>query len=99
MFDGTEGALISETSAVTIVGNYRSEYGDEVKGLFLGRDILEELLDQEGAMGIRFYLAISNGNFTIVGVAADEDEDDIIGKIADSAVPCPPRCSSTGSFR
>lgn len=99
MFDGSEGALITIDKAKNLVDAYRDSFPNRVKGLFLGKDILEDLLNQQGAEGIRVYLGEENNDFTIVCVAADENEDDIIGKIADSAVPCPTNCSSTGRLK
>ncbi len=98
-FDGSEGGLISLASAKTLVDDYRDNYPDKVKGLFLGKEVLNELLNQEGAEGIRIYLGEADDDFTVVCVAADSDENDMLEKIADSAVPCPFNCSSTGSLR
>ena len=39
-FDGSEGGLISLASAKTLVDDYRDNYPDKVKGLFLGKDVL-----------------------------------------------------------
>ena len=99
-FDGTEGGLISLSTAQTLVGDYRRNYSEKVKGLFLGKDVLNELLDQSGAEGIRIYLGEADDDFTVVCVAADSSENDMLEKkIADSAVPCPTSCSSTGGLK
>jgi len=98
-FDGTEGGLISLSTAETLVGEFRTNNPNKVKGLFLGKDVLNELLDQEGAEGIRIYLGEEDDDYTVVCVAADSDENDMLDKIADSAVPCPFNCSSTGRLR
>jgi hypothetical protein len=97
--DGSEGGLISLSTAESLVNRYRTNNPNNVKGLFLGKDVLNEILNQEGAMGIRIYLGEDEGKFTVVCVAADEDENDILDKIADSSVPCPFMCSSTGSLK
>ena len=103
MFTGKEGKLISLPQAVTLVTDYRTSYPSKIKGAFLGRDILEELLAQPGAKGIRIYLGeqgpVSSKDFTYVAVAADASENDILGKIADMAVPCPYNCSNTGGLK
>lgn len=100
-FDGSEGGTISVTAAVDLVGEFRDNYPEEIKGVFLGKDVLSTLLNQEGAEGLRIYFGqkASAGDFTVVVVAADCDENDMLNKIADQGVACPTNCSSTGSLR
>ena len=99
MFNGKEGSLIPLRTAETLVDDYRALYPSKIKGAFFGKKIINELLAQEGAMGIRIYLGDEDENFKYVVVAADGSENDILDKIADMAVPCPSRCSNTGGLK
>lgn len=61
---------------------------------FFGRDILLEILAQEGCMGIRFYYALDEENKRqLIAVGADANENDMFnGIIAEKSYPCPPYC-------
>ncbi len=62
---------------------------------FFGRDILEELLAQEGCMGLRMYYGLNeDGDSELILVGADADENDMLEKVADVSSPCPNWCSS-----
>ena len=99
MFDGKEGDLIQLPKAKTLVHDYRLLFPSKIKGAFFGKYIINELLTQEGAMGIRIYMGDEDENFKYVVVAVDEDENDMLEKIADIAIPCPSNCSSTGGLK
>lgn len=100
-FDGTEGGEITLAAAAVLTANYRSTMstGDRIAHYF-GRDIIENLLAQEGCVGIRIYYGLdTSGKKELVLVGVDADEDDMVnGKIADLAFPCPTRCSSTNDL-
>lgn len=60
------------------------------------REVLERLLSQPGAMGIRFYFGreTDEGETRLVAVAVDQDANDMTaGEIDDFGFPCPPVCS------
>lgn len=63
---------------------------------FFGRDILNEILNQEGCMGIRVYHALDEkGNRQLIMVGADAEEKDMYnGIIAERSVTCPPFCGN-----
>lgn len=93
-FDGTEGKEITLIEGAALTATYRDNFPNEIKGHFIGKDLLNEILAQSECMGIRIYYGIdSNGNKQLVYVGADSNEDDIIGIIADHSEPCPSRCS------
>lgn len=95
-FDGREGAYISLEDAADLTANWRNGNNGSIKGYFYGKDKLQHLLDETGSEGIRIYFGeTATGDKTLVLVAADSDENDIIvgGKILDFGEPCPSSCS------
>lgn len=108
VFDGSEGGIISETTS----DSYRQEYESSsqfvlnqgIKGHFFGKVILEDLLNQTGAKGLRIYYGLkpisgSPSQPQLIIMAVDSDGNDILtnDKIADVSQPCPPLCNSTQS--
>jgi hypothetical protein len=97
-FNGSEGEKISLSVASAMTKNYRDNAGaNPTLAHYIGRDLIEEILAQEGCVGIRIYYALnSNGSKELVLVGVDGDENDIVnGVIADKTVKCPQNCSTT----
>ncbi len=98
-FDGTEGGAITLAEGATLTKEYRSRNSSAIKARFFGKDILRQLLDQEGCMGIRIYYGQDgDGNNQLVLVGADSDENDMLDLVADTSVPCPNLCSSPNAL-
>ncbi|HLP33540.1 MAG TPA: hypothetical protein VK202_08715 [Bacteroidia bacterium] len=102
-FNGTEGSAIDITTAADYTANYRLEYPGSVQAIFMGKDILNTILTQEGCMGIRVYLGKTTAgasDFELVFVGADANENDMIvgGIVADEGIKCPPKCGSINSL-
>lgn len=99
-FDGTEGDQIELETAAAWTKNYRGAHPEETKGHFFGKDILNDILNQTGCMGIRMYYAIDDdGNKQMVLAGANTDEDDMdSGVVADISVLCPPSCGRRNSL-
>ncbi|GAB3201409.1 hypothetical protein ABID22_004061 [Pontibacter aydingkolensis] len=102
-FNGSEGAPIDRAEAAKWTANYRnavaSENGAAVKAHFYGREILQKLLDQPGAMGIRMYYARDGkSKKQLVLVAADADGNDMEDLVVDGSMICPPDCSTGGDL-
>ena len=100
-FNGKEGEKITLETAKGQTANYRTQMPkDGIKGHFFGKDILQAILNQSGAEGIRMYHGIDDDNTQVlILVAADANEDDMVtGIIADRSVLCPPRCGSRGGL-
>lgn len=86
----------------------REQSEHAVKGHCFSRQTLEQLLNQPGAAGIRFYYGRDEQNAPkLVAVATDADDQDILGGVAsframdeaagsnvDTGTPCPPCCST-----
>lgn len=74
---------------------YRLANPGTIKGRFFGRDILEELLAQEGCMGIRIYYGLDDDAIPqLVLVGADANENDMLDLVVDTSTPCPDQCGS-----
>jgi len=94
-FRGNEGDFISLDEGGNMTGNYRAQNPGETIAHFFGKDKLQELLDQQGAVGIRMYYGIDNdGKKQLVLVAADADQNDMTELVLDLSHPCPNWCSS-----
>ena len=105
-FTGKEGAAITIEEAQAMIGRYRTKYAtkegsDEPSDtiwVFSGREIIQQILDQEGCVGIRFYFGEREGHKDIVMIGVDKDENDLVkGVIADRSSACPPDCGGKGS--
>ncbi|MCH8904563.1 MAG: hypothetical protein IIA45_11690 [Bacteroidetes bacterium] len=95
-FNGSEGESISKQNAADMTRTYREENPGTRKAHFFGKVIIENILGQEGCMGIRIYYGIdSQQNLQLLVVGANANEDDQLGTaetIADLSVPCPNNC-------
>lgn len=89
------GAVISLNTAAQWTANYRSANPNQVKAHGFGMNIINQVLDQEGCIGIRIYYAISDsGEKTLVVVGIDGAGNDMEnGVLADFSAPCPASCS------
>lgn len=99
-FDGTEGGAISLPDAAALTKEYRANNPGARIGHFFGRDIIEEILNQEGCVGIRIYYGVDSdtGKRELVIVGANEEEDDMLDLIADFSKSCPTNCSSSNDL-
>jgi hypothetical protein len=96
-FDGSEAGFISLTEAAGYTKNYRNSVpSGSTIAHFFGKEMLKDLLNQPGCVGIRaYYGQEDNGvkNLILVGVTADEN-DMTAGLIGDRSFLCPVRCAS-----
>lgn len=95
LFTGNENHSITLAEALNFVENYRKDKpAQTIKGGYFGRDLYENLLSQEGCVGIRCYFAENiDGSPTIVMVGVNAKGDDIVnGIIGEDIIPCPPFC-------
>lgn len=100
-FNGKEGSEVTLEEASKWTASYRStiEEGDVI-ALFVGKDNLQKILEQEECMGIRFYFGIGDdGVKNLIAVGATRDENDMVdGIIMERFSPCPPVCSAKNSL-
>ena len=98
-FDGTEGGAITLGEGAALTKEYRLRNPAAIKARFFGKDILNQILDQEGCMGIRIYFGQDeDGNKQLVLVGGDSDENDMLDLVVDTSVPCPNLCSSPNAL-
>jgi len=94
-FKGNEGTKVtlSEASGWTAAYRRTIQEGERIAHFF-GKDKINEILDQEGCMGIRIYHGIDESSEKIlILVGADANEQDMTtGVIVERSVGCPPRC-------
>lgn len=100
-FNGNEGEFVSLTDASRWTANYRNTIQPgEVISLFGGKEKIQELLNQEGSIGLRMYFSIDDaGNKNVVFVAVDSNgNDNETGLLLDKWIPCPPSCPKKNSL-
>jgi hypothetical protein len=104
-FSGKEGSLLPSALLKKWIQRHQDHH--EVRAHFFGKEILANMLNQPGCMGIRFYHAIDDkGQKTLVLVGTDEKGVNLWspGKVpkgklkafgllgGDNSLPCPPYC-------
>lgn len=99
-FNGTEGSAIDLTEAADYTANYRTDNPGMTLGFFMGKDIIQQILNQDGCMGIRVYLGKQavGGDYELVFVGADANENDMLALVADRGAKTPPFSGNTNSL-
>ncbi len=101
-FDGTEGGSMNHSTAADWTENYRDTFPNATKAHFFGKDIINDILNQSGCMGIRIYYAIDDKDKPkLILVGADANEADMIASsqiVADFGMPCPSNCDNDSSL-
>jgi len=101
MFTGNEDHDICLNDASDLTRNYREKTGkDAIKGGFFGAAAIQQVLDQEGVVGIRYYYAQEkDGRPVLVLVGVDIHGNDLVeGFMIERSVPCPPFCGFFNSL-
>jgi hypothetical protein len=94
-FDGTEGGPIALAAAGVMTKAWRLSNPTQTKAVFMGRDIIEQLLNPKNIMGIRIYFAEdATGKNTVVLAGALTNEDDVTTLVANFGNLCPSDCSA-----
>ena len=98
-FDGSEGKEIPATQAAEWTANYQAANPKEICAYYIGCDLINDILKQDGCVGIRMYNALTDDTppqqqLVIVGVKSD-GTDMTDGIIADDCLTCPPVCDTT----
>ena len=92
-FDGTEGSLISMKEGAAMTAAHREAYPTNNQCIFFGKNMLQDLLNQDDAMGLRFYFARNpEGKMTLVTIAVDSQGKDIQAKVGNKGHSCPSDC-------
>lgn len=88
------GSFISDEKANTMASNYQIANPEGVFTHTVGKDVLNEMLSQDGVEGIRVYQALDDeGTLKLVIVGVDKFNNNT-GKASDHnpGLRCPPRC-------
>ncbi len=95
-FTGAEDHTISLQEASSMAANYQEANATAVKSHFFGRQAIEKILAQDGAVGVRIYYGLDNsGQQHLIMVGTDANQNDQVkGSLAEMAPPCPPFCGS-----
>ena len=93
-FTGAEDHSITLEEAALLTYNYQAANEDGIKSHFFGRQAIEKILEQDGAVGVRVYYGLDDeGMQHLVMVGADANQDDLVdGFLAQRAPACPPSC-------
>lgn len=94
-----DGSTITLSQAVEWTQNYQnSEFYSGTKAVFYGKNKIESICNQSGAVGMRIYFAINDNNEpTVVLVGADADGNNLeSGTIVERGTLCPPACGGGG---
>ena len=103
-FNAQTGTFIDLATARSMVSGYQSSENG-TKSIFFGKDKIQAILDQEGCIGINFYLANDNDKngkpkiaLVLVGMDAQEN-DQITQNILDLGRRCPLHCPSGNTLQ
>lgn len=93
-FSRATGAPIDLPTASDWTRSYRTAHPIDPRGHVFGRDIIDQILAQQGCEGIRIYNAINDDHeLTLVLVGVDALGNDMdAGIVADFSLPCPDMC-------
>ncbi len=108
LYDGSDAGPIDLNLATSWVANFQGSVGpDEIQSRYFGRDVIDQILAQEGCTGLRIYYAINDGGEKVLIISGV----DITGgnmlptsptlvagenTLADASYPCPPYCPPKG---
>jgi len=93
-FNGNEGEQVTIDEAAAWTKRYRASNPTAIKASFYGINKINDVLNQPGVVGIRFYNGEDqNGDNNLILVGVDANEDDITsGVIMETGVNCPSQC-------
>jgi len=93
-FNGNEGEQVTLTTATAWTKKYRASNPGAIKASFYGINKINDVLNQPGVVGIRFYNGEDqNGDNNLILVGVDANENDITsGIIMESGPKCPSQC-------
>ena len=92
--DGNENHDISLELAAEWTANYRNTNPGDTISHYFGKQSIQSILQQEGAVGIRIYYANNEkGEKQLIVVGVKSDGNDIyLGQLAEKSIKCPPNC-------
>ena len=93
--DRHTGEFIDLNEAKTLAHDFQTSNSSSHKCYYLGVEKLQQIIDQNGCMGVRIYRALdkTRGEETLVLVGVNAECKDMTdGKILDRSIPCPTQC-------
>lgn len=100
--DRHTGEFIDLNEAKTLAHDFQTSNSSSHKCYYVGVEKLQQIIDQNGCMGIRIYRALdkTRGEETLVIVGVNEDCKDMTdGKILDRSEPCPNVCDTASPLK
>jgi hypothetical protein len=94
------GSKITLAEGATMTAEFRRVHPTLTKAVYYAADVYEDILAQEGCVGIRIYHAKdANGKLTNVLVGVYKDGNDLYqGSVYNKGGLCPTACSSVNSL-
>lgn len=90
-FNETIGEIITLAEGAAMTKQWRNTNSNG-NAVFYGKNILNQLLNQSGCVGIRFHFALDNGKNTLVLTGVGADGSDLLSMVADRGLLCPVEC-------
>ena len=97
----TRGTIISKTDADALVSAFKAspKHWNGVTGGFYGKELIQNLINQPGCDGLRYYHGLgpdphdgAKVKQTIVVIAEDKNGNLLTGSILELGPLCPPYC-------
>ena len=104
LYDGSDAGPIDLNLAKSWVAKFKGKVGpDEIQSRYFGRDVIDQILAQQGCTGLRIYYAINDGGEKVLVISGvDSTGADMLpvsptlvageNTLADASRPCPPYC-------
>lgn len=101
------GTFITLSQAEVMVSDWISLQGSmslsitdaNPKAMVYGKDKIQDILDQQGCVGIRIYNGLAQSKRVMVLVGIDSNGDDMTsGNILETGFPCPAYCAPNTSI-
>ncbi|WKN44584.1 hypothetical protein [Tunicatimonas pelagia] len=95
-FSGEEGEIITLTEGQAMTLKYQRMYPNQTRAFFIGADRLHQLLNQESALGVRFYLGLNGEQqYQLVGAGVDDTGTDLLNQtIVHATTSCSSNCNA-----
>jgi hypothetical protein len=88
------GSKITLNEGSNLTEAFRNAYPNQVKAELFDKDLIEDIIDQQGCTGLRIYNGLDNGDMVSVLVGVDSNGNDMTnGVIIERGTKCPRICS------
>lgn len=100
-FNPNAGSIITLQEGAAMTAEYRNANPNDINAHYFSKAIIDRLLSQTGAVGLRFYYGLdpnNNNEKELVFVAVDANGNDILNQVADRSQKCPTECGNTNAL-